>query len=113
MKTMRTLFLAAAVGMPLAIYAAPEAGNGSNGTATKRHGVLLEQRSVYVPVDEHGRVASNDMLVVERERYIPASAPGARAWNDAAGGTYMLVPDLEHSKGAVSPRYHLLRIAPR
>src|SRR6476469_4198393 len=74
-------------------------------------GVLLEHRDIYVPVDANGHVTGNEVFVVQKEMFVPASALSASASRHVpAEATYALLPDPKDSAGAPSPRYHLERL---
>jgi len=75
-------------------------------------GVLVEHRDIYVPVDASGHVTGNEMFVVQKDRFVPASElpPSAAGHVPAGDATYVLLPDPKDSSGAVSPRYHLERL---
>ena len=101
MKSLPILAVAMAIAAPLAAQAA-------NRHAADTRPLLIEERHVYVPVDAKGHVASNEMIVVEERDRVPANVRSA--WRDADGSTYVLLPDPEDSKTAVTPRFHLVRV---
>lgn len=103
MKAIQILLLSAAVGAAGAAWARDEGDNA----------VLLKKRDVYVPVDRNGHMVGNEMIVVEKDKVLPARSDAAWAHARSIGDTtYVLVPDPKDSKNAPAPRYYIYRENP-
>ena len=111
MRSTQLLLLSAALGVAGGAWAQAGTNVATNGKAARdANGVLLQERDVYVPVGKNGQVVGNDMIVVEKQEFMPAGQ--AKAWARAgdASDTFVIVPDPKDSKGAPAPRYYLYRL---